>query len=78
MDCVRRKKGSGIVSIFQLRTATDTRQQIALAQAEGDEMMVYKTAESLYFVMRVDCPFGNFSSFLVCGQEYRIISANYS
>ena len=54
MDCVRRKKGSGIVSIFQLRTATDTRQQIALAQAEGDEMMVYKTAESLYFVMRVD------------------------
>ena len=43
-----------MVSIFQLRTATDTRQKIALAQAEGDEMMVYKTAESLYFVMSVD------------------------
>ena len=70
------KKRFWMVSIFQLRTSTDTTRQ----QAEGDEMMVYKTAESLYFVMRVDwlwsvdCPFGNFSSFLVCGQEYRIIS----
>ena len=70
MVCVCRKKV--LDGIFQWRTAADTRQQIALAQAEGDEMMVYKTAESLYFVMRVDCGLSLWKLLVLFGLRTRI------